>query len=67
MIGNKLLFLISKINRLILPKIAGKKDLTKLSNFDKNVIGYKYFITKKYLDSINEKDKLKLYKSFNIN
>ena len=64
----KIIFqILSKLNTMILPKIAGKKDLFKLSNFDKLLIGYRYWVTRKYLDNIKEKDKIKLFKSFNIN
>jgi len=64
----KIIFqILSKLNALILPKIAGKKDLFNLSNFDKLLIGYRYWVTRKYLDCIKEEDKIKLFKSFNIN
>ena len=64
----KIIFqILSKLNTMILPKIAGKKDLFKLNNFDKLLIGYRYWVTRKYLDNIKEKDKIKLFKSFNIN
>ena len=64
----KIIFqILSKLNTMILPKIAGKKDLFNLNNFDKLLIGYRYWVTRKYLDNIKEKDKIKLFKSFNIN
>ncbi len=46
----KLLFkTLAKFNKAVLPSF-GKKDLTKLSKWQKIVIGYRYYVTKNALD-----------------
>ena len=42
---------LSAVNRLLLPKIYRKKDLTQLSNFDKAVVGWKLWVTYRFLDA----------------
>ena len=42
---------ISAINKALLPKIYKKPDLMKLTAFDKAVVGWKMFVTYKFLDS----------------
>ena len=39
------------MNKIILPKIYRKPDLMKLTNLDKALVGWKMFVTYKYLDS----------------
>lgn len=39
---------LARINKLILPRYS-KRDITKLSKWDKLVIGYRYYITKNAL------------------
>ncbi len=46
----KIIFIaLAKINKVILPSMK-TKDLMKLSKFDKLIIGYRYYITKKSLE-----------------
>jgi hypothetical protein len=40
---------LSKVNKVILPKIYKKPDLMKLSNLDKAVVGWKMLVTYKFL------------------
>tara|TARA_B100000683_G_C12135616_1_gene409540 strand:- start:175 stop:372 length:198 start_codon:yes stop_codon:yes gene_type:complete len=39
---------LSKLNKIFLPKLS-KKHITKLSTIEKIILGYKYWVTKKYL------------------
>lgn len=41
--------ILGKINKRVLPSYT-TRDLTKLSKFDKLIIGYRYYITKHSLD-----------------
>lgn len=43
--------LLSNANKTILPKIYRKPDLMKLTSFDKAVVGWKMFVTYKFLDA----------------
>jgi len=47
--------LLSGINSSLLPKIYRKPDLMKLTSLDKAVLGWKMFVTYKYLDSAKSK------------
>ncbi|MBK6266908.1 hypothetical protein JKA74_17830 [Marivirga sp. S37H4] len=40
---------LAKLNKVILPSF-GKKDLTKLSKWQKAIVAYRYYITKNALD-----------------
>lgn len=40
--------ILARLNKVILPSYA-KRDLTKLSKFDKLIVGYRYYVTKKSL------------------
>lgn len=40
---------LAKINKKIIPSF-GEKDLTKLSKWEKIIIGYRYYVTKNALD-----------------
>jgi len=40
--------MLAKLNKIVLPSYA-RKDLTKLSNFDKAIIGFRYWVTKNSL------------------
>ena len=39
---------LSKLNKIFLPKLS-QKHITKLSTIEKIILGYKYWVTKKYL------------------
>ncbi|MEP2772121.1 MAG: hypothetical protein ABJH05_08225 [Fulvivirga sp.] len=39
----------ARINKIIMPKFS-KKDITKLTKFEKALVGYRYYITKNALD-----------------
>ncbi len=41
--------IMARINKIIMPKYS-KKDITKLTKFEKAMVGYRYFITKNALD-----------------
>lgn len=46
----KILFkIIAKVNKAVMPSLRNK-DLLKLSKFDKILVGYRYYITKKSLE-----------------
>ena len=42
---------LSVINKVILPKIYKKPDLLKLTTFDKAIVGWKMYVTYRYLDA----------------
>ena len=50
-----LLTLLSTLNKVLLPKFYLKPNLEKLSNLEKGIVGWKIFITYKYLDAAKEK------------
>ena len=41
----------SSINKALLPKIYRKPDLMKLTNFDKAIVGWKMYVTYRFLDA----------------
>ncbi|MBR9997713.1 MAG: hypothetical protein KFF73_02025 [Cyclobacteriaceae bacterium] len=40
--------ILAEINKIILPRYS-RKDLSKLSKFDKLIVGYRYYVTKNAL------------------
>ena len=50
-----LLTILSTLNKVLLPKFYLKPNLEKLSNLEKGIVGWKIFITYKYLDAAKEK------------
>ena len=42
---------LSRLNKLLLPKIHRKPDLTRLSSFEKAVVGWKLWVTYRRLDA----------------
>lgn len=42
---------LSRLNRLLLPKIHRKEDLTRLTGFEKAVVGWKMWVTYRRLDA----------------
>ena len=50
-----LLTLLSTLNKTVLPKFYLKQNLEKLSHLEKGLVGWKIFITYKYLDAAKEK------------
>ncbi len=43
--------IISSVNKVLLPKFFLKQNLEKLSNLEKAIVGWKIFVTYKYLDA----------------
>ena len=43
--------ILSSINKALLPKIYRKPDLMKLTNFDKAIVGWKMYVTYRFLDT----------------
>lgn len=41
--------LLAKLNKVLVPSVA-KKDLTKLSNWQKAIVAYRYWVTTNALD-----------------
>ena len=50
-----LLTILSALNKILLPTFYLKENLEKLSNIEKAIVGWKIFITYKYLDAAKEK------------
>ena len=50
-----LLTILSALNKIFLPTFYLKENLEKLSNIEKAIVGWKIFITYKYLDAAKEK------------
>lgn len=48
---------LSGLNKAVLPKIYKSPDLMKLSALQKAVVGWKMFVTYKYLDAAKEHGK----------
>ena len=57
----KLIFwtVLSRINKLILPKIHRRPDLLKLSLFDKAIVVWKIYVTYNYLDASSKSNVIK--------
>ena len=47
--------LLSKLNKWLLPSIHKAPDLTRLSGFQKAVVGWKMWVTYKHLDTLKER------------
>ena len=47
--------LLSTLNKKVLPQLYLKQNLEKLSNLEKGIVGWKIFITYKFLDAAKEK------------
>ncbi|MAU76876.1 MAG: SsrA-binding protein [Crocinitomicaceae bacterium] len=47
--------LLSTLNKKVLPQFYLKQNLEKLSNLEKGIVGWKIFITYKFLDAAKEK------------
>ena len=43
--------ILSSFNKALLPKIYRKPDLMKLTAFDKAIVGWKMFVTYKFLEA----------------
>ena len=43
--------ILSSFNKTLLPKIYRKPDLMKLTAFDKAIVGWKMFVTYRFLDA----------------
>ena len=50
-----LLTLLSTLNKTVLPKFYKKQNLEKLSHLEKGIVGWKIFVTYKYLDAAKKK------------
>ena len=50
-----LLTILSTLNKILLPTFYLKQNLEKLSHLEKGLVGWKIFITYKYLDAAKEK------------
>ena len=50
---------LSRINKLILPKIHRRPDLLKLSLFDKAIVAWKIYVTYNYLDASSNSNVIK--------
>jgi len=45
--------LLSALNRMLLPRISKRPDLTRLTAFDKAVVGWRMWVTYRRLDADN--------------
>ena len=46
---------LSRLNKLLLPKIHMRPDLTRLSSFEKAVVGWKLWVTYRLLDAESDR------------
>lgn len=46
---------LSRLNRLLLPKIYRKEDLTRLNGVEKAIVGWKMWVTYRLLDAESER------------
>jgi len=49
--------ILSSVNKILLPKFYLKQNLEKLSNLEKAIVGWKIFVSYKYLDVAKMKGK----------
>ena len=52
--------LLSRLNKVLLPAIHKVPDLTRLSKFQKAVVGWKMYVTYRRLDQLEEQDQTPL-------
>ena len=46
---------LSRLNKLLLPKIHTKPDLTRLNGFQKAIVGWKMYVTYRHLDELKKR------------
>ena len=52
--------LLSRLNRVLLPAIHKVPDLTRLSKFQKAIVGWKMYVTYRRLDKLEQNDQTPL-------
>ena len=52
--------LLSRLNKLLLPAINKVPDLTRLSKFQKAIVGWKMYVTYRRLDKLEQNDQTPL-------
>ena len=52
--------LLSRLNKALLPDIHKVPDLTRLSKFQKAIVGWKMYVTYRLLDQLEQKDQTPL-------
>lgn len=52
--------LLSRMNKVLLPAIHKVPDLTRLSKFQKAIVGWKMYVTYRRLDQLEEQDQTPL-------
>ena len=53
-------YLLSRLNKALLPAIHKVPDLTRLSKFQKAIVGWKMYVTYRRLDQLEEQDQTPL-------
>ena len=48
--------LLSRLNKVLLPSIYTTPDLTRLSGFQKAIVGWKMYVTYRHLDALEGRD-----------
>ena len=48
--------LLARLNKVLLPSIYTSPDLTRLSGFQKAIVGWKMFVTYRHLDALEGRD-----------
>ena len=52
--------LLSRLNKVLLPTIHKVPDLTRLSKFQKAIVGWKMYVTYRHLDQLEQNDQTPL-------
>ncbi|MBN30908.1 MAG: SsrA-binding protein [Crocinitomicaceae bacterium] len=47
--------ILSQLNRLALPRFSNRSDLTQLKKWEQVVVGWKMWVTYRYLDAKNQR------------
>ena len=48
--------LLARLNKVLLPSIHKSPDLTRLSGFQKAIVGWKMYVTYRHLDALEARD-----------
>ena len=52
---NRIVFaILSQLNRLLLPRFSKRQDLTQLKKWEQALVGWKMWVTYRYLDAKNQ-------------
>lgn len=53
---NRIVFgILSQLNKLILPRLSKRQDLTRLKKWEQAIVGWRMWVTYRHLDALEER------------